>query len=262
MTPSGPPAVTFDLWHTLVYLTPRAEEVYMRRQRELAVEVLAEAEPLPGRPRRSPRSLGAAFDTERLGAVAAANRGRTITVSRQFERAAARVGRAARPEAYLARLGAELARTEFRRAPGALPVLEALRHEGYRVGVISNTVGEPGSLLRPMMRRMGFDGHIDRYVFSDEQPWTKPSAAIFWAALRSLGSRPSRAVHVGDGWSDVEGARRARLRAGVLFEGLRHYGPSYRRLFGSSSVDGLGARYSLDRLDELPHLLRELLPPR
>ena len=43
------PAVTFDLWHTLVYLEPEAEEAYIDYQIDTAVSVLEGSDPLPGR---------------------------------------------------------------------------------------------------------------------------------------------------------------------------------------------------------------------
>jgi FMN phosphatase YigB (HAD superfamily) len=65
---------------------------------------------------------------------------------------------------------------------------------------------------------------------------------------------------VGDGWSDIEGARRAGLRAGVLFTGLSNYGSSYRKLFLGPSKGPPEARYRVERLDEVPELADRLLP--
>ena len=97
--------------------------------------------------------------------------------------------------------------------------------------MISNTIGEPGATLRPILTSMGFDEVVEEYLFSDELPWTKPDPAIFLEALRRLGSDPSHAVHVGDGWPDIEGPKRTGMKAGILYTGLQTYGAEYQRLF-------------------------------
>lgn len=253
--------MTFDLWHTLLYLTPAAEERYMRRQSEIAVRVLEASPRRHGLdPRDGPDAARRAFEGERALAIRASEGGRTIALDEQWSRAARRLGRVPRPTAYRAELRRELERTEFRIAPGAFATLRELRDLGYRVGIISNTVGEPGALLRPLLSRMGFDEWVERCVFSDEERWSKPSGAIFRYALRRLGSAPSHAIHVGDGWSDIEGARRARLRAGVWYTGARNYGASYRRLFAARGAREIRAGFVVERLDEVPRLAERLLP--
>lgn len=253
------PAVTFDLWHTLIYLEPDEEEAYMHRQIELAAELLEAARPLGGSPRRDRTSAREAFGRQQAAAVRAAQRGVTVTVARQYERAAKSLGVAARPERYLGALREELQRTPFLRAPHALSMLRELRQDGYRIGLLSNTVGEPGAQLRPLLRRIGLHRLIDSYTFSDEHPWTKPSRRIFQVALESLRSRPSLAVHVGDSWTDIEGARRAKLRGRILYTGLRRYGPSYARIFGGPTLTP-ALQPTVASLAEVPSVVRELLP--
>jgi HAD superfamily hydrolase (TIGR01549 family) len=225
------PAVTLDLWHTLVYLEPDAEERYMGRQVDAAVRVLSESETTRPEPRASEGEIRSAFEREYARAVSTAGEGRSVTPAEQLERAASAVGRVARPREYLDRLREIVAGTPFRRAPGALELLGDLRDRGYSLAVISNTIGEPGQFLRPVMERMGFDEFLRVYTFSDEHPWTKPSPEIFRTTLERLGSAPAHAVHVGDGWPDIEGARRARMLGGILFTGLQQYGARYRSLF-------------------------------
>jgi HAD superfamily hydrolase (TIGR01549 family) len=203
--------------------------------------------------------LGAAFERAYEGAVTESVEGRTVTPAQQLARAARETGRDADPARYLAGLREEIGRTRFVRAPGAVELLHGLRDRGYRVGVISNTVGEPGGFLRPTLESMGFDRYVETYVFSDEHPWTKPSPEIFRFALSQLEEEPSSAVHVGDGWSDIEGARRTGYRGAVLFTGLHAYGESYRRLFlpdqGSPPTP-----FRAERLDEVGPLVEQLLP--
>jgi FMN phosphatase YigB (HAD superfamily) len=246
-------AVTFDLWHTLVYLEPDAEEQYMVRQIDIAVKVLDDSDPLPGTARRDEAELRKAFEREYVGAVDASGEGRTVTPTEQLVRAASASGRVPRPDAYLAALEVVVDATPFRVAPGALSVLAELRELGYQVGVISNTVGEPGRFLRPILRRLGFDRFVGTYAFSDEHPWTKPAPELFFTVLTALGSEPAAAVHVGDGWSDVEGARRAGFAGTVLFTGLQRYGERYRKLF-------LGPDWHRPPADQIAATLPEVVP--
>jgi len=253
-------AVTLDLWHTLMYLPPEDEEAYMEHQLAFGKEVLRSAAPLPGAPALSDEELGRAFEREYTDAVAQSAHGVTITPAEQFARAARTTGRDADAQDYLSLLKGEVERTRFLRAPGALELMKDLRESGYRVGVISNTVGEPGAFLRPVLESMGFDRFVETYVFSDEQPWTKPSPEIFRLALSRLAEEPPRAVHVGDAWSDLEGARRAGYRGAVLFTGLHAYGESYRKLFLPEVPGAPAASYRADRLDEVAPIIARLLP--
>jgi len=253
-------AVTIDLWHTLMYLPPEAEERYMAHQLALGREVLSRAARCPGTPPSTEDELGKAFEREYVDAVAESAQGRTVTPAEQLMRAAKATGREADPQEYLAGLQAEVAKTPFLRAPGALELLAGLRHRGYRVGVISNTVGEAGAFLRPVLESMGFNQYVETYVFSDEQPWTKPAPEIFRLALARLEESPPSAVHVGDAWSDLEGARRAGYRGAVLFTGLHEYGESYRKLFLPEMPGSPAASFRVDRLDQVGPIVEQLLP--
>jgi len=253
-------AVTLDLWHTLLYLSPEKEERYMARQLALGREVLRESPRLPGAPDLSDAELGSAFERAYVGAVRASLEGSTITPAEQILEAAAETGRAVDPQMYLSRLKAEVEATEFHRAPGAIELLSELHENGYHLGLVSNTVGEPGALFRPILAAMGFDPYLETIVFSDEHPWTKPAPEIFELALGNLHATPTEAVHVGDGWSDLEGARRTGYRGSVLFTGLHSYGPRYRELFLLGEPDDLPAGLRTDRLADVAPFVRKLLP--
>ena len=253
-------AVTIDLWHTLMYLPPEDEEAYMAHQIALGQDVLRSSPRLPGAPEMSDADLGRAFERAYSDAVAESVEGRTVTPAEQVVRAAKETGRAADPRAYLSRLRTEVEATRFRVAPGALDLLRELRGLGYRVGMISNTIGEPGAFLRPILAKMGFDRYVETYVFSDEHPWTKPSPEIFRLALDQLEGEPHEAVHVGDGWADIEGARRAGFRGAILFTGLQSYGARYRKMFLTEVPGDRPAEYRAERLDEVGPIVRQLLP--
>jgi len=232
----------------------------MADQIRIAASALARAPPAPKGPRAPESELGSIFETEYADAVAAAAEGRTVSPRDQILRAALRAGREVDLTAYLADLQHEVETLPFRRAPGALELLRGLRADGYRLAVISNTVGEPGAFVRPTLTRMGFDDWVEGYIFSDEFPWAKPAPEIFRTALDRIGSVAGAAVHVGDGWSDMEGARRAGYRSGILFTGLQEYGERYRALFASSARHVDPSTPRVERLEEIAPLVRELLP--
>lgn len=231
-------AVTFDLWYTLVYLDPSDQDRYTDRQVEVAVRALQAADPIPSSGTiRKAGELRAAFLREVANAHRAAAAGESISCAKQFQSAAVATGRTPDPDRYLGELGNLLASTPFRVVPGTLECLDALQRAGYRVGMVSNTVGEPGRAFRPLLQRLGFDPFIESYVFSDELPWTKPNPEIFRRAVNLLGSTPDQMVHVGDGWADIEGARRASLRAGLLLTGHPPYTARYARLSPKGPVE-------------------------
>lgn len=251
-------AVTFDVWHTLLYLAPDEEEAYYRTQVELAVEALKSAAARPGAAVRSDLELAAAFEAELSEAVAESGRGRTVTPRDQILRAGVRVGREPAPEPYLERLAAAVERQPFKAAPGAVELLARLRTDGFRRGVVGNTVGETGASLRRVLDRLGLLGFIERSVFSDELPWAKPAPEIFWAVLRELGEARARTVHIGDAYSDIEGARRAGLRGSILYTGLQEYGPHYRSLNVRAIEPHGGSPLVASELGEVPALLAKL----
>ena len=94
------------------------------------------------------------------------------------------------------------------------PLWEALRADGLKVGVLSNTIW-PRDWHEGWFRRDGVDHLIDGDVYTSEIPWTKPSPDAFRAAMAAVGvSDPSRCVYVGDRlFDDVWGAQNAGLRA-------------------------------------------------
>ena len=94
------------------------------------------------------------------------------------------------------------------------PLWEALRADGLKVGVLSNTIW-PRDWHVGWFRRDGVDHLIDGDVYTSEIPWTKPSERAFAAAMAAVGvTDPARCVYVGDRlYDDVWGAHNAGLRA-------------------------------------------------
>ncbi|HKY31307.1 MAG TPA: HAD-IA family hydrolase [Candidatus Polarisedimenticolia bacterium] len=94
--------------------------------------------------------------------------------------------------------------------PEVREVLDRLRGLGLRLGVISNW----DSRLPALLDVLGLTGWFESLVYSAAAGYEKPHAAIFGAALASLGVDPSRAVHIGDRLEeDYSGARAVGMRA-------------------------------------------------
>ena len=95
----------------------------------------------------------------------------------------------------------------FELVPGAGETLRTLRRHDLRLGVVANWDCD----LATELERLGLHGMFDTVVTSARAGVAKPAPAIFELALRELGVRPERALHVGDEAVDEEGARSADL---------------------------------------------------
>jgi putative hydrolase of the HAD superfamily len=86
-------------------------------------------------------------------------------------------------------------------------LLETLRGDGLKVGLVSNAV-DPPWLLHRDLEQAGVAQRLDAAVFSSEVGWRKPHPAPFERALELLGGvDPPNALFVGDSLAnDVAGA--------------------------------------------------------
>jgi putative hydrolase of the HAD superfamily len=105
--------------------------------------------------------------------------------------------------------------------PDTRPSLERLRRRGYRLGIVSNS----DARLHDVLSALELNCFFDRVTVSSRAGAAKPSAAIFHKALAAMKVSGSRAVHAGDSLEeDVEGARRAGLRAFLVDRQERYQG--------------------------------------
>ena len=255
-------AVTFDVWYTLVYLRPSEEEAYVDSLSEAASDLLLGWPAGPkGRSAPSRAQARKAFHREFVHAARLSRRGISRTPAQQIQAVARRFDRRPRPEEYVGRVEELVGRLPLRPAPGARAALRRLRAAGYRVGVVSNTVGEPGRALQRVLDRFGLAAPIEAWAWSDQHPWTKPAPALFRWCLRRLGVPPSHCIHVGDGWSDIVGARRAGLHASVQFLGHASYSPAYARAFAPPIPSWQSATRVIRSFRGLPKLIDRLFGP-
>ena len=100
--------------------------------------------------------------------------------------------------------------------PDCVPVLEALRARGLRIGLLSNTHW-PRDYHERFLERDGLAELIDARLYTSEMPYMKPHPEAFRAALAALDvTDASTAVFVGDRpFDDITGAQGVGMR-GVL----------------------------------------------
>jgi putative hydrolase of the HAD superfamily len=97
--------------------------------------------------------------------------------------------------------------------PETRTVLEQLRLQGYRLGILSNF----DSRLHDVLGGLGIGSFFDTVVLSWDAGFAKPDARIFQHALRTNGIPAVFALHVGDSLSeDFEGAAAAGMRGLLL----------------------------------------------
>jgi FMN phosphatase YigB (HAD superfamily) len=98
----------------------------------------------------------------------------------------------------------------FRRLDGAAAALGRLQGAGLALACVSNW----DVSLRGHLDRAGLAGFFATIVSSAEAGAAKPDPDVFRLALERLGVTPERALHVGDGEADRDGA----AAAGLAFE--------------------------------------------
>lgn len=89
----------------------------------------------------------------------------------------------------------------------AQALLESLRAQGIRTGIVANSWPEPARLLRQDIDAAGLGELLDIVVCSEDVGVMKPQPEIFLNALEQLGVEPNDAMFVGDRLdTDVQGA--------------------------------------------------------
>jgi putative hydrolase of the HAD superfamily len=93
----------------------------------------------------------------------------------------------------------------------ALPVLDELRRQGLKIGLVSNTSRDLDAFIRH------FKLDVDAWIASGTHGKVKPSPSIFRAVLELLRVEPEAAVMVGDSPADdVDGAQAIGMRAFLI----------------------------------------------
>lgn len=103
----------------------------------------------------------------------------------------------------------ELAAGNIQALPGVLPLLRALRAQGFRLALGSST---PQSNIRVILSAVGIGNCFDAIVTGDDVTHGKPHPEVFLKAAERLGLPPERCVVVEDAVVGVQAAKAAGMR--------------------------------------------------
>jgi putative hydrolase of the HAD superfamily len=78
---------------------------------------------------------------------------------------------------------------------GMVPMLDALRRQGLRLGLVSNGTHQSQA---PKVAALALEQYLDAILISEVEGVPKPEREIFCRALERVGASPSHAVFVGD----------------------------------------------------------------
>jgi putative hydrolase of the HAD superfamily len=131
--------------------------------------------------------------------------------------------------------------------PGALELLDRLRADGFRIGLISDCSSE----LCEAWATTPYAPRVDAAVFSWRERCRKPDQRLYTAVTERLGVTPADCWYVGDGGScELDGARLAGMRP-VLVTNAAF--PEVREL--RTDPDAYCPDAVIDDLTELPNLI-------
>lgn len=134
-------------------------------------------------------------------------------------------------------------RSLFTPREGAEAVLDALRAQGFRLGLLSDCTDE----LPAAWAGLPLSSRFDAVAFSFVEGRRKPDAALYEVLASRLGVAPDRCVYLGDGAGDeLRGAEAAGMRAVLLDTGV---------LDGDSLLSAPGHEWCGDRCTELEQIV-------
>jgi phosphoglycolate phosphatase len=100
--------------------------------------------------------------------------------------------------------------------PGAREALDALRREGYALGICTN---KPADLTELVLAGLGLRPYFDSVVAATPVLPAKPDPRMLLKAMDELGVEPALGVMVGDSAADAGSARAAGMRCILLSHG-------------------------------------------
>ena len=110
-------------------------------------------------------------------------------------------------------------RTKGRRVtvPGGVETVRALKERGYRLGIISNLIGEDYEVQK-WLKAEGMEDVFETLVISSVCGLRKPGADIYRIACDNLKLPPVRCASIADNLdTDIPGAREAGIGVNVLY---------------------------------------------
>ncbi len=129
--------------------------------------------------------------------------------------------------------------------PGVLDVIEALKAEGYKLGICTN---KPGGPLAAVLEAIDLAKWFDVIIAGDTLPVRKPDPAPLHLAFERMGA--TLGAYVGDSDVDSETAQRAGVAFAFFTEGIR-----------TKPIEHIPHDRAFDRFEDLPAICREILRP-
>lgn len=100
---------------------------------------------------------------------------------------------------------------------GGVEVIKTLHQRGYRLGIISNLIGE--NEVPDWLEEDGLDPYFDSVILSSKVHLRKPGHEIYELAAKDLGVALEDCVSVADNVKrDIPGAKRAGVGCNIIFE--------------------------------------------
>lgn len=123
---------------------------------------------------------------------------------------------------------------------GTREVLDALREEGYRLGVVTSKILH---VAMSGLQLFGLASYFEVIITQADTERHKPYPDPLLLACERLGAPPAEAAYVGDAWTDVEAGKAAGLLTvgvtwGAAGEAIREAQPDYI-LASMSDLPGL-----------------------
>ena len=214
-------AVALDLWGTLIVDAPGGGQRRMRRREARLARTYERAGAGPGAAEAVPRAIRAAIDAlvvAHQSNIDLSGHDRVEAVRRAMLE---QCPNTVEDDALLEELVVAVCESASWEPPNVIPgvetELDALKQQGLRLAVVSNTGLAPGRYVEHALRERGFGRWIDHWIWSDDVLSWKPGQAIFEAALGALGVNADHTAFVGDTpEADILGSQHAGFAVSVL----------------------------------------------
>jgi FMN phosphatase YigB (HAD superfamily) len=211
------PAITVDLWYTLIYQGAQERAAYERARRaawEAEIRRTGAGARTASRLARQVELRGAPTPGE--------------TIDQRIAWLRRRTGWEVRGSALRRRLDRAANGARVHVLPGARRLLREARSDGVRIGLLSNVTYESPAAVRRLLARTDLARYFSVVALSNETGLAKPDPAAWRDCWRKLGVRDGSTIHIGDSRADVHGIPRPR---GVpwLFVGAARWAPATER---------------------------------
>jgi len=147
--------------------------------------------------------------------------------------------------------GRHLWEATLQKLPYLDEVLTELKRQGFKLGIITNTVTSREEHVRTALRKIDVEKYFNLIITSVDVGHEKPDERIFVTALRALKVKPHEAVMVGNRISaDIVGGNRIGMKT-ILLKWNKRYPEKI------ASPQEQPTR-TIKSLDELPQVLQEI----